>query len=149
MNSKLLNWRHKRINQERQDYYKNLGLLILRIGIAVLMLFGHGSDKLVNFGQIATNFPDPLGVGSTFSLMLVVFAEFFCSLAIAFGFLTRWATIPLIFNMFIAAFVIHGGDSWGNRELALLYLLPYVTLLISGPGRFSLDHLIFEKHSEL
>jgi putative oxidoreductase len=41
--------------------------------------------------------------------------------------------------MFVAAFIIHGQDSFQKQELALAYLAAYVALLFTGPGRFSLD----------
>ncbi|MCK4632032.1 MAG: DoxX family protein, partial [candidate division Zixibacteria bacterium] len=69
-------------------------LLVLRLFVGFMMLLGHGGDKLLRFGEQVTNFPDPLGLGSGFSLVLVIFAEFFCSLAIVFSVLTRLATIP-------------------------------------------------------
>jgi putative oxidoreductase len=75
-------------------------------------------------------------------LGLTVFAEFFCALALALGLLTRAAVIPLIVTMLTAAFVILGDDPFGKKELALLYLVPFVTILIVGPGRFSLDRLL-------
>ena len=140
-----INWSNT-LNEEREKHYQNLGLLILRIGVALLMLFGHGFEKLVNFGSIASGFPDPFGIGSTASLILAVFAEFFCSIAIAFGFMTRFSTIPLIITMLVAAFVIHGDDPWGKKELALMYLIPYLTILFSGPGKYSIDRMIFKKH---
>ena len=109
------------------------------------MLFGHGADKLVNFADKVTQFPDPLGFGATASLVLAIFAEFFCSLALMFGFLTRLATIPLLFTMLVAAFVVHGGDPWASQERTLLFFLAYLTILIAGPGRFSIDRVIFHK----
>lgn len=142
-----INWGNA-LNEERQAYFNNLGLLVLRIGISILMLFGHGFDKLVYFGEKVVNFPDPLGLGSTASLAFTMFGEFFCSLAIAFGFFTRFATVPMIIIMLVAIFIIHGDDPWSKKEFATLYLLPYLTLLFTGAGRFSIDRLIFSKRNE-
>lgn len=112
------------------------------------MMFAHGADKLVNFGDTVTQFPDPLGLGATASLVLVVFAEFFCSIAIGFGFLTRLASIPPIITMLIAALVIHAPDPWPRKELAVAYLLIYLVILISGPGKYSIDRRIFQKNGD-
>lgn len=109
------------------------------------MLLGHGWGKLSNFSLIAPNFPDPLGFGSGVRLGLAVFAEFFASLALIFGFLTRLTTFALIVAMLMAAFVIHAGDQYKKMELALVYLIPYLTILLSGPGKYSLDRLMFKK----
>jgi len=112
------------------------------------MMFAHGADKLVNFGDNVLQFPNPLGLGATASLVLVVFAEFFCSIAIGFGFLTRLATIPPIITMLIAAFVVHAPDPWPRKELAVVYLLLYIVILIAGPGKHSIDQRIFQKNGD-
>jgi putative oxidoreductase len=131
-------------NISRQQHLKDVGLLIMRLCAGTVMLFAHGSDKLVNFSAISSGFPDPLGLGSTFSLILVVFAEFFCSLAIAFGIFTRYAAIPLAFNMMVAAFVVQGGNPWARKESAIVFLIIYITLFFTGGGRYSIDMKLFK-----
>lgn len=133
------------MSRPKKNIFNTWGLLVLWAGVGLLMLLGHGWGKLSNFSLIAPNFPDPLGFGSGVSLGLAVFAEFFASLALIFGFLTRLATFPLIITMLIAAFVIHAGDQYKKMELALVYLIPYLTILLSGPGKYSLDRLMFKK----
>jgi putative oxidoreductase len=146
--SRRIHWRGTGTNSAQKNEYPDICLLTLRVGLAAFMMFGHGADKLVSFGDKVAAFPDPLGFGATTSLILVVFAEFFCSLAIAFGFLTRLATIPPIITMLVAAFIIHAADPWANQELAFLYLLLYVTVLFAGPGRFSIDRMVFRANGE-
>ncbi len=141
-------WITPRFGTDRKEMLSNLGLLILRVGIGAMMLFGHGSDKLVNFGAKAATFADPFGVGSSFSLGLAVFAEFFCSLAIVLGFATRFAAVPLMILLVTAAFVIHADDPWGRKEMALVYLVPFVAILLTGPGKLSLDYLFFGKQHD-
>ncbi len=140
-----INWHDDSADIAKQQKLIASGLLVLRIGIASLMLFGHGFDKLVNFSNISPNFPDPLGFGSSISLALTVFAEFFCSIAILFGFFTRYATIPLIITMLVAILIIHGDNPWNKKEIAFLYIIPYLTLLFSGSGRYSVDFKLFKK----
>lgn len=120
----------------------SLGLLVLRLGVGLMMALGHGWGKLSTFSEQASQFADPLGMGSSLSLGLTVFAEFFCALAIAIGLITRGAVIPVIITMLVAVFVIHSDDPWGKKEMGILYLVPFITLLITGPGKFSLDNLI-------
>lgn len=123
----------------------SLGLLILRLGVGGMMLFGHGWDKLAHFSEKTAMFPDPIGLGSATSLTLVTFAEFFCALAIIFGLATRFAAIPLVVNMLVAALIFHAGDPWPKKELTLLYATPFVTLLLAGGGKYSLDALIWPR----
>ncbi|MBF2055476.1 MAG: DoxX family protein [Candidatus Sericytochromatia bacterium] len=118
--------------------WPDLGLLLLRLSLGSLMLT-HGLPKLQRFSELSQTFPDPIGLGSGFSLLLAVGAEVGCSLLLIFGAFTRLATIPLAVTMLVAALVIHGSDPFAKKELALLYLFPYLTLLLTGPGRFALD----------
>lgn len=125
----------------------SIGLLILRIGIGSFMLFAHGWGKLAGFAELADKFPDPIGLGSTLSLALAVFAEVVCSLLIIFGLGTRLASVPFLVTMLVAAFVVHADDPWGKKEFALLYAIPALSLVFTGGGRFSLDHLIRKRRS--
>ena len=123
----------------------NIALLILRLAVAGFMLT-HGYPKLTKLlagGEI--KFSDPIGVGPTISLVLVVLAEFLCSILVGLGIFTRLSTIPLIVAMSVAAFIAHGPDPFGRKELALMYLLIYVFLLITGGGKYSVDHFISKK----
>ncbi|RZO51654.1 MAG: DoxX family protein [Sandaracinaceae bacterium] len=117
----------------------DVGLLVLRVTIGSMMLLGHGLPKLMTFGEKLHRFPDPIGVGSEASLTLAVFAEVVCAGLIAVGFATRLATIPLLVTMLVAALVIHGDDPWARKEFALLYAVPALTLLLTGPGKLSVD----------
>ncbi len=119
----------------------DLGLLIARVGFGGMMIT-HGWGKLLQFSQMAQKFPDPLGVGPQASLCLAIFAEFFCSILVVAGLLTRLAAIPQITTMAVAAIIIHRNDPFLKKEMALLYLTAWVLILLTGPGRFSLDHLI-------
>lgn len=116
-----------------------LGLLFLRVSIGCLMLLGHGLPKLLNFRASADGFADPLGIGSTTSLILAIGAEVGCSALLIVGLFTRLATIPLIVTMLVAALLVHAQDDWLVKERAVLFLVAYVALLIMGPGRLSLD----------
>ena len=122
-----------------RDACLSLGLLAMRIAVGVMMIAGHGWGKLAGFAERSAGFPDPLGVGSPVSLGLAVFAEVLCSAAIILGFATRIAAIPLAVTMGVAAFMFHDADPWAKKELAVLYLVVYVALILTGPGRFSVD----------
>lgn len=123
----------------------DLGLLLLRVSVGFLMLYSHGWGKLTNYGGLLEGFPDPIGLGVPVSVFLTVFAEFFCSLGLIFGLLTRLAVIPLAVTMLVALFVVHADDPWGKKEFVLLYLIPFITLLFTGAGRYSLDSILAER----
>jgi putative oxidoreductase len=116
-------------------------LLTLRLFFGFLFLM-HGIDKLANFEVLSYSFPDPLGMGSHLSLVLVILAEVFCALTFICGFLFRISLLPMLFAMFIAFFYAHGG-SIADGELAFIYLGVFLLLLVTGPGRYSADYLIY------
>lgn len=119
----------------------SLLLLALRILFGTLLL-SHGLQKLSNFAEMSGTFPDPLGVGSKVSLCLAIFGELFCSLGFIFGALYRLAMIPMIFTMCIAFFVIHGADPFGVKELPFVYLIVFILMYITGPGKYSIDRFV-------
>ncbi|MGC3977556.1 MAG: DoxX family protein [Paludibacteraceae bacterium] len=123
---------------------KDFGLLVFRLIIGFFML-SHGWQKLSNFGEMSQQFPPMLGLSSQVGLSLIIFAEFFCSIALILGLFTRLATIPLIIGMSVAAFLAHSGQPFGARELPLLYLGMYVVLLLTGAGKISIDKVLYRK----
>ncbi|HEU4717595.1 MAG TPA: DoxX family protein [Bacteroidia bacterium] len=122
----------------------HLASLILRVTSALMLT--HGWKKLSTFGDKMHTFADPLHIGSTASLALTVFAEFFCTLFIVTGLFTRIAVIPLIITFLVIVLIVHAPDPFGEKEPALLYLLIYTCILITGSGKYSLDHLLRKKY---
>ena len=120
----------------------SVGLLVLRVIVGGFMMT-HGIGKLKMLmagGEI--QFLDPIGIGMQLSLTLAVLAEFFASILIILGLGTRLAAFPLLFTMFVAGIIVHAADPFGVKEMALLYGSIYLTLMITGPGKISLDYLI-------
>ncbi len=141
----------------------DFALLVLRCTLAAGMLLLHGKGKLellFGWGGWSTNkgtaaaavleklrlkevaaSADPLHIGGQWSLGLSAFAEVFCSALLIIGFCTRFASAALSITMGVAFFMFHkmalSGQTSG--EMAALYLLGFVTLLIAGPGKYSFD----------
>ncbi len=125
---------------EQNTKTTDLGLLFLRLSVGGLMLVQHGWPKLGKLmAEGPIKFADPIGTGPEIALYLTVFAELICAFLIMIGGLTRLSTIPLIITMLVAIFIVHGDDPFKKQEFALLYLIPFVLLLMTGAGRFSLD----------
>lgn len=119
--------------------------LLLRLFAGFSML-SHGYPKLEQLtagGEI--KFMDFLGLGPVISLVLVVFAEFICSIFVILGLFTRWMVLPLIITMLIAALMVHSADDYAVKELSIVYLVFYIVILLLGPGRFSLDKIFSKK----
>lgn len=128
------------------------GLFLLRLTVGISMAF-YGYHKLVHFAEDAhsdfwakeINF---LGYGGPFSLSLTIFAEFFCSLFLILGLFTRLSLIPLLVCMgYIVAVLDHyelvsSGEHGFELNHAFNYFVTYFFLLLSGPGKWSIDKLI-------
>ncbi|MCR9203799.1 MAG: DoxX family protein [Halobacteriovoraceae bacterium] len=124
---------------------QDLACLVARLTFGATMFIAHGLPKLMSFSQKMNVFPDPLGVGSSLSLGLTIFAEVICAGLVAFGVFTRFVSIPLGITMLVAMLLVHGGDPWQKKEMAFLYLCGYIITGLLGSGRFSLDFLIRKK----
>ena len=106
----------------------------------------HGWGKLERLreglaaGEV--HFYDWMGIGEGPSLALAVFGELVAPAFIAGGLLTRWMSVPAAITMAVAAFGAHAGDPLSDKEHALLFLVPYLVLMLMGGGRYSVDHRI-------
>lgn len=123
----------------------HLWLLLFRVLLSLFFLT-HGMGKLnMLLEGNGAQFPDPFGLGGNFSLLLAVLGEVVAPVLIILGLGTRLAVIPAIVTMVVAVFVVHGSDPFQKKEMGLLYLLGFLTILIFGPGRYSLDALFSGK----
>jgi putative oxidoreductase len=143
----------------RQDLANSIGLLVLRLGLGgYLVTHGWGKLQMLLAGNFA-QFGDPIGLGATPSLVLVMFAEFVCALLVVIGLATRFAAVPVVIAMGVAAFVAHGSDPWtmeqgarlfmegkaqfwGSKQPALMFLFAFLALIFTGAGRLSVDGLL-------
>jgi putative oxidoreductase len=123
----------------KKSLLTDLGLALLRIGVSLMMIFGHGLSKFQNLIAGNFEFPNPLGIGSTPSLFLAVIGEFIAPILILIGYKTRLASIPAAVTMAVAFFVVHISDPFKVQEKALFYLLAFVVIALVGPGKYSLD----------
>ena len=117
---------------------RDFGLLFLRVTFG-LLLAGHGLGKAQDLIAGKTTFADPLGIGPVPSLMLAVFAELVCALAVVVGLKTRWTAIPPVVTMLVAAFMVHAADDWKTKEFPVLYACGFLTLVFTGAGKYALD----------
>ena len=118
----------------------SLLLLIVRVFFGVLF-FMHGLDKMMNFQYLSDTYPDILGFGSYMTLMVTIFCEFCCSLVLVSGLAVRIMVLPMIAAMGVAFFDVHDA-MMPDGELSLIYLVVFLILFVTGPGRYSLDYLI-------
>ena len=116
----------------------NTAMLVIRLALGILMM-SHGYAKLVDYNGSKSIMYNFLNLGISFSLILCIFAEFFCSLFIMIGLFTRAMAVPLIINMLVIIFKVHAHDFFGTAERGSLYLAGFLVLLLCGPGKLSVD----------
>lgn len=122
----------------------DLAYLILRVGTSLLMLqYGYPKFQQLLDGNFA--FDDPIGIGEGASLVLTVLAEFFCSILLILGLFTKPSLIFLIATMLVVILVVHAPDPFEKKEHAIQFLIPYIALFLTGPGKFSLDRKLFKQ----
>lgn len=120
-------------------------LLLVRIFVGFAML-SHGFPKLQQlFSGEEIQFFDFLGLGPRITLILIVFAEFVCSIFIILGLFTRVVIFFLLIAMAVAGLYYHRADPFAKRELSLLYLSIYSLIFAFGPGRYSIDGMLSKR----
>ena len=122
---------------------EDVGYLFLRLGAGGAMIYQHGWPKLIGFADKMDTFSDPFGISPAMSLALITFAEFFCAALVVLGMWTRFATIPLIIGMAVAAFVVHGDDPFKQKEMSLIYLVAFLAIFFFGSGRYAVNRISF------
>ena len=121
----------------KKNHY-DLALLIARLGFGGFMLT-HGIPKIERLFSSPIEFGDPIGVGPTLSLILALIGEVVAPIFIIIGFKTKIAAIPAAITMFVAAFIVHAPDDFSTKEKALLYLVGFVVIFLTGPGKYAID----------
>ena len=129
--------------------YHSLGLLLLRIIGGLMMVYNHGWSKITadpeKWNRLGHALTDFIGLEflSTFFGFMAAFSESVCALLIIIGLFTHPASILLFFTMFVAS-INHIMDN-EMPELAIMYCLLSLVLIVSGPGNYSLDKKWFSK----
>ena len=116
----------------------HLGLLIFRLGFS-LGLMTHGYGKFLNVINGNFKFSDPIGIGISPSLILASFGEFIAPVFIIIGWKTRLFSIFPTLTMLVAYTIAHDGDPFSRKEKSLMYLIAFVAIYFTGPGKYSVD----------
>lgn len=121
----------------------NVGLVILRISLGIMMLF-HGVAKLITgVSGIAGMISD---YGPTFLAYGVYIGEIIAPIFLILGFRTRLAGLVYAVTMFTAILIAHSGDIFSLSkaggwavELPALYLFGGLALFFTGGGKIAVS----------
>jgi len=118
----------------------SFGLLVLRVG-ALSLFLKHGIEKLTGYSTMVQHFPDPIHIGAHASLAFALLSDGICSVLVMIGLATRLAAAVILVNILTAFFFVHHAAYFSERhvELVATYIIIFLTLLFTGPGRFSID----------
>jgi putative oxidoreductase len=127
----------------------DLGLLILRAVSGLALALAHGIGKVPPSERfVATvtrmGFPAPEAMA-----WLAGLAELGGGLLLAVGLLTRPTALVVAIHFVLVVVVASAGDTFLERERAVLFLMAAVTLLFTGPGRYSVDAMIERRRPEI
>ncbi len=121
---------------------EDAGLLSLRLVFGLSMAILHGWSKL----PVTADFISVIAkIGIPFSEALAwtaVIVEFVGGILICIGLFTRTAALGVLGTMLVAVFVRYANQPIDVRELALLHAAACSALLLTGPGRISVDYAL-------
>ncbi|HEX6322327.1 MAG TPA: DoxX family protein [Vicinamibacterales bacterium] len=122
------------------------GLLLIRVALGIVMV-AHGAQKLFTFG-----YPGVVG-GFTqmglplpgISAALIIAAELGGGILMLAGLFTRFAGAAFAFAMTVAALKVHLAAGFflpSGYEFTMMLGAAALGIVLTGPGRFSIDALI-------
>ncbi|MBQ5720296.1 MAG: DoxX family protein [Alistipes sp.] len=117
-------------------------ILFLRIFIAAVMLL-HIIGKMQNYDNVVLTFPSLLDFNRPTSLALSIIFEAAMAAMIAIGIGTRLSALLMFITSLVTLFDIalqaEGAISTDAAKLQFIYAGIFLTLMISGGGRYSIS----------
>ncbi len=133
------------------DPASDLGLLVLRVVAFASLFIKHGLEKITpsSFSEMAPVFPDPAHIGHIPSLLVATGSDAFCAILLVLGLCTRFAGAYVFAVLSFAWVFTHHFMFLGkglepkHGELIVLYITQSLAIALLGPGKFSLDWLLW------
>ena len=159
------------LKNQLTDALDGLGAWVGLLPIRLLMAYEFGRAGLMKlngnnwFANVQDSFPFPFNVVPVeISWFLATWAEILGAAGLVFGLFTRFWAFSLIILTVVAILGVHWPDDWstlaelwkgysvsnkgfGNFRIPLLFLVMLIPLVVFGPGRLSIDHVLAKKFS--
>lgn len=117
---------------------------IARIGLGLLFIL-HGWPKIKNVKATASWVKKTGWPGAVLFAVLFTLLEFFGGIALIVGFLTQVVALLIVLEMIATSIFSKkalGKKFMGGYELDVVYAILALTVLLLGPGRWSLDAVL-------
>ena len=124
--------------------WQDSGLGLIRILVGLMITY-HGlevfdSAKMEEYGKWDYKLPEPL-----FMAYLGKGIEFLAGVFFTIGLFTRLACIPLFFTMAYIPFVLSEAKVFTTDQHPFLFAIIFLIYFFTGPGKLSLDYLLFDR----
>jgi len=124
--------------------YRDLGLLVLRIGAGGVMALIHGYAKLTGGPELWEKLGGTMGrfgihFFPVFWGFMAMAAEFFGGLLVMIGLLHRVAALLVALTMVVASITKISNEGWSNAGYPLVMLFVFAAMVLLGPGKYSVD----------
>jgi putative oxidoreductase len=128
-----------------QPYSIDYPALLLRLWLGAMGIL-HGFPKVFGGMEKFTEGVVKMGLPAPeFFAWAAALSEFAGGILLVLGLGTRVSAFLMAATMAVAGFIRHAEDPFKTKELALCYLVLSVVIFLLGPGRISLDALLFRR----
>lgn len=127
--------------------WQNGGLALVRIILGLFLVY-HGWE-IFNIAKMKEYMGWDIFKNSSYASVKVYMgkgAELVAGIMFIIGFLTRIASLILVFTMLYISFFIGHGKIWYEDQYPFLFVLLGLVFFFTGPGKWSLDRLFFSNN---
>ena len=126
-------------------FCQNAGLALIRIIVGLFMVY-HGwevfDEEAMNKYLEWDTFKNPSAKTMIYAGKV---AELIAGILLVFGLFTRIAAILVIGTLGYIAFFVGNGQVWADAQHPFLFVLLGLLFFFTGPGKYSLDHILFNR----
>ena len=120
----------------------NIGILVVRLMVAIFIFrYGRELFHIKDLLQFLTDIKWPFPVFSGYAAKII---ELVGAVLLALGLFTRIASVLLMIVMAGVVYTMNKGNIFDGEHATLFFLL-FAFFCFAGPGKYSLDYLLFDR----